>query len=127
MIGNALILGFFTAIGWFSAQKLMINVFDVKTQTQIEQNTKEQDMTTWYSIFVLVNGQWECAHEGNMKRSTAEGLFNQFAQQYSTRLFRGKEVGKLLRSTEYCISISFSLHLWCLPNRSSYSSFKAIA
>ena len=37
MIGNALVIGFFTAIGWFSAQKLMTSSFDVKATTQIEQ------------------------------------------------------------------------------------------
>ena len=43
MIANALILGFFTAIGWFSAQKLMTAVVDTKPPTQIEQKeNKEQ-------------------------------------------------------------------------------------
>ena len=42
MIANALILGFFTAIGWFSAQKLMTNVIDQKPPVQIEQNNKEK-------------------------------------------------------------------------------------
>jgi len=37
MIGNALVIGFFTAIGWFSAQRLMTTTFDAKTPTQIEQ------------------------------------------------------------------------------------------
>jgi hypothetical protein len=37
MIGNALVIGFFTAIGWFGAQKLMTATFDVKTPAQVEQ------------------------------------------------------------------------------------------
>lgn len=42
MIANALIIGFFTAIGWFSAQKLMTAVVDTKPPTEIEQNNKEK-------------------------------------------------------------------------------------
>jgi hypothetical protein len=43
MIGNALVIGFFTAIGWFSAQKLMNATIDLKIPTQIEQKeNKEQ-------------------------------------------------------------------------------------
>jgi TRAP-type C4-dicarboxylate transport system permease small subunit len=40
MIGNALVIGFFTAIGWFSAQKLMIAI-DHKAPTKIEEKNKE--------------------------------------------------------------------------------------
>lgn len=35
--------------------------------------------TAWYQLFVLCNGKWELAKEGHMRKSAAEGLFNQFA------------------------------------------------
>jgi hypothetical protein len=41
MIGNALVIGFFTAIGWFSAQRLMDIAIDSKIPTQVEQKNKE--------------------------------------------------------------------------------------
>ena len=42
MIGSALVVGFFTAIGWFSAQKLMTNVTEPKPPIQIEQNINKE-------------------------------------------------------------------------------------
>lgn len=50
----------------------------------------------WYSIFVLMGSTWECATEGGMSRSAADGLVSQFALQYDVRLFRGKEIGRLV-------------------------------
>lgn len=35
MIANALIIGFFTAVGWISAQKLMSTPIDLKTTTVV--------------------------------------------------------------------------------------------
>ena len=38
MIGNAFIIGFFTALGWFSAQKIVAAVdTSIKPMVQIEQ------------------------------------------------------------------------------------------
>jgi len=42
-----------------------------------------------YTIFVVVNGNWEIAKEAAMSESAAHGLFRQFVQGgFSTRMFR---------------------------------------
>jgi len=62
------------------------------------------DRQTWFTIAVFVGAgkgdygsEWAVAKEGNMSRQAAEGLLNQFAMQYRSRLFRGKMLGKLVR------------------------------
>ncbi len=47
-----------------------------------------------YVIEVWVNGRWEESHRSVSKRSTADGLLNQFGLEYRSRLLSN---GKPLR------------------------------
>jgi hypothetical protein len=49
-----------------------------------------------YDLFILVKAEWVHAKGGNMSKSAAHGLLNQFAMQYQTRLFRGLNVGRFI-------------------------------
>lgn len=42
-----------------------------------------------YTINIWHNGQFVCAKEGNLSTSASGGLFNQYKQQYTTRVWRG--------------------------------------
>jgi len=49
-----------------------------------------------YTFFVYVGGKWDCAMDRNMSRQAACGLFNNFKAQYSTRLFVGRDTGRMI-------------------------------
>lgn len=40
MIGNAFVIGFFTALGWISAHKLTATTMEIVSPPQIEQKEK---------------------------------------------------------------------------------------
>lgn len=44
-----------------------------------------------YLIKVWQNNKWNDAKEGNFSKSAAGGLFNQFRQQYTTRVWKGNK------------------------------------